>query len=86
MAVTSKHSICKLGLIIIILTASFQAFSQENHERIDELISERNFEEAIHWTLSALDLYKNNNTYRKLFKEDAEYRLARLIRKHKQAL
>jgi uncharacterized protein YprB with RNaseH-like and TPR domain len=47
---------------------------------------EANFEEAIHWTLSALDLYKNNNTYRKLFKEDAEYRLARLIRKQKQAL
>jgi Tol biopolymer transport system component len=47
MAIRSKGSICKLCLIFIILSSTFQVFSQDNQERIDELINERNFDEAI---------------------------------------
>ncbi len=47
MVVIRKNSIRKLSLIFIFFFSTFQAFSQNNQEQIDELISERNFDEAI---------------------------------------
>ena len=47
MATPGKDLCCKLTILFAILTFSIQAFSQNSEERVDDLIGERNFDEAI---------------------------------------
>ena len=47
MAAQNKNFIYKLALMLLMFVVSYQAYSQNKQEQIDELISQRNFEEAI---------------------------------------
>jgi outer membrane protein OmpA-like peptidoglycan-associated protein/Tol biopolymer transport system component len=47
MAAKSKNFIGKLALMLTVFATSIQTYSQNNQEKVDELINQRNFEEAI---------------------------------------